>query len=51
MLMSAGNPAITQAVVSPPDERSKAPEERQPSILEVPSMFQVGRPVVASCAT
>ena len=40
-LMSAGNLATTQAVVSLLDERTKAPEERQPSILQAPSMFQV----------
>jgi len=40
-LMSAGNLATTQAVVSLLDERTKAPEERHPSILECPSMFQV----------
>ena len=40
-LMSAGNLATTQAVVSLLDERTKAPAERNPSILEAPSMFQV----------
>ncbi|MCB1385782.1 MAG: peptidase [Nitratireductor sp.] len=40
-LMTAGNLATTQSVVSLLDERSKVPEERNPSILEVPSMFQV----------
>ena len=40
-LLSAGNLATTQAVVSLLDERSKAPIERNPSILEAPSMFQV----------
>jgi putative proteasome-type protease len=39
--MSAGNLATTQAVVSLLDERTKAPEDRHPSILEAPSMFQV----------
>lgn len=43
ILMTAGNLATTQALVSLLDERSKAPEERQPSILEVPSMFQAAR--------
>lgn len=42
-LMTAGNLATTQAVVSVLDERTKAPSERQPSILEIPSMFQVAR--------
>lgn len=40
-LLSAGNLATTQAVVSLLDERSKAPEDRNPSILQAPSMFQV----------
>ena len=40
-LMSAGNLATTQAVVSLLDERTKAPEDRHPSILEAPSMFQI----------
>jgi putative proteasome-type protease len=40
-LLSAGNLATTQAVVSLVDERTKAPEERSPSILKAPSMFQV----------
>jgi putative proteasome-type protease len=40
-LLSAGNLATTQAVVSLIDERTKAPEERSPSILRAPSMFQV----------
>ena len=40
-LMAAGNLATTQAVVSLIDERSKAPAERSPSILEATSMFQV----------
>jgi putative proteasome-type protease len=40
-LMSAGNLATTQAVVSLLDERSKAPKDRNPSILAAPSMFQV----------
>jgi len=42
-LMSAGNLATTQAVVSLLEERSKAPADRAPSILEAPSMFQVAR--------
>jgi len=40
-LLSAGNLATTQAVVSLVDERSKAPEDRSPSILKAPSMFQI----------
>lgn len=42
-LLSAGNLATTQAVVSELDERSKAPEDRDPSILSAPSMFQVAK--------
>ena len=44
-LLSAGNLATTQAVVSLLDERTKAPEERDPTILGAPSMFQVARQV------
>lgn len=40
-LLSAGNLATTQAVISVLDERTKAPEDRDPSILTAPSMFQV----------
>jgi putative proteasome-type protease len=44
-LMSAGNLATTQAVVSLLDERSKSPGDRAPSLLAVPSMFQAARMV------
>jgi putative proteasome-type protease len=44
-LLSAGNLATTQAAVSILDERTKAVEERAPSILEAPSMFQIARMV------
>jgi putative proteasome-type protease len=44
-LMTAGNLATTQAVVSLIDERMKAPHERSPSILGLPSMFQIARHV------
>jgi putative proteasome-type protease len=40
-LVASGNLATTQAVVSILDERTKVPEERSPSILEAPTMFQV----------
>ncbi len=40
-LLTPGNLATTQAVVSLLDERSKAPEDRNPSILAAASMFQV----------
>ncbi len=42
-LMTAGNLATTQAMISLLDERSKAPEDRAPTILTQPSMFQVAR--------
>ena len=42
-LMTAGNLATTQALVSLLEERSKTPEERKPSIMEAPTMFQVAR--------
>ncbi|OYW44906.1 MAG: peptidase [Sphingomonadales bacterium 32-68-7] len=40
-LMTAGNLATTQAVISRLEERTKAPVDRQNSLLELPSMFQV----------
>src|SRR5690606_9828677 len=40
-LLTAGNLATTQAVISRLEERSKAPDERQNSLLELPTMFQV----------
>lgn len=43
VLLSAGNLATTQAVVSLLDERTKAPDERTPSMLETPSMYQAAR--------
>ncbi|SDY43967.1 proteasome-type protease [Citreimonas salinaria] len=43
VLMTAGNLATTQAVVSELDERSKAVDERAPSLLEAPSMYQAAR--------
>lgn len=47
-LLTAGNLATTQAVVSLLEERTKAPEDRAPSILEAPTMFQVARIVSAA---
>ena len=44
-VMTAGNLATTQAVISLLEERSKAAGERHPSVLEQPSMFQVAREV------
>jgi len=40
-LMTAGNLATTQAVISKLEERDKSPEERHNSLLELPTMFQV----------
>lgn len=45
VIMTAGNLATTQSVISLLDERTKAPEDRSPSILEAPSMFQIAREV------
>lgn len=42
-LLTAGNLATTQSVVSILDERTKAQSDREPSIIEQPSMFQVAR--------
>jgi len=40
-VMTAGNLATTQAVISQLEERSKAPAERHNSLLEAPTMFKV----------
>jgi len=42
-LMTAGNLATTQAVISLLEERTVSPEERQPAFLAAPTMFQVAR--------
>lgn len=42
-LLSSGNLATTQAVVSLLDERTKSMEDRTPSLLGVPSMFQAAQ--------
>lgn len=42
-MLTAGNLATTQAVVSLLEERIKAPGERSPAILGLPSMFQIAR--------
>jgi putative proteasome-type protease len=47
-LMTAGNLATTQALISLLDERSKIMSERNPTILELPTMFQVAREVGAT---
>jgi putative proteasome-type protease len=43
VLMSAGNLATTQAVVSLLDERTKAVADRHSTLLETPSMYQTVR--------
>lgn len=40
-VMTAGNLATTQAVISQLEERTKTPSERHNSLLEAPTMFQV----------
>lgn len=47
-IMTAGNLATTQAMISLLEERSKAVEHRDPSILRQTSMFQVARLVGAT---
>lgn len=47
-IMTAGNLATTQAVISILEERSKAPTKRKPTILELPTMFEVARFVGAT---
>jgi len=42
-LLSSGNLATTQAVISQLEERSKARGERDPDILSAPSMFQAAQ--------
>ena len=44
-LMTAGNLATTQAVVSLLNERTKAPADRDPSLLKASTMFQVAQQV------
>jgi putative proteasome-type protease len=43
VILTAGNLATTQALISLLEERTKAPAERSPSILKQPTMFQVAR--------
>lgn len=47
-IMTAGNLATTQALISILEERSKVVSERKPSILELPTMFEVARLVGAT---
>jgi putative proteasome-type protease len=42
-IMTAGNLATTQALISILEERSKVPSERKPTILDLPTMFEVAR--------
>ncbi len=42
-LLTAGNLATTQAVISLLDERSVSPENRDPSIFKEPTLFQIAR--------
>ncbi|EED36001.1 20S proteasome, A/B subunit [Luminiphilus syltensis NOR5-1B] len=42
-LVAAGNLATTQAVLSLLDDRTRPTAEREPSLLNVPSMFQAAR--------
>ena len=44
-IMTAGNLATTQAVISLLEERTKAPVDRRPSVMEAPTMFQVATEV------
>ena len=44
-IMTAGNLATTQTVISLIEERTKAISERRPSLLEAPTMFQVATEV------
>ena len=44
-LMTAGNLATTQSVISQLEERNKTPEERHNSLLEAATMFQVAQGV------
>jgi putative proteasome-type protease len=47
-VMTAGNLATTQALISLLDERSKILAERSPTILELPTMFQIARLIGAT---
>ena len=42
-ILTSGNLATTQSVISMLEERTNAPADRSPSIMEAPSMFQVAR--------
>ncbi|MGB2121985.1 MAG: peptidase [Candidatus Puniceispirillaceae bacterium] len=49
-LATAGNLATTQAVISTLSEQTKVSNERNPSILQAPTMFQVARVVSQTLA-
>ncbi len=44
-LMTSGNLATTQAVISQVEERNKAPGDRHNSLLEAPTMYQIASTV------
>lgn len=46
-VMTAGNLATTQTVISQLEERSKAPDERTNNLLNAPTMFQVASEIGA----
>ena len=46
-VMTAGNLATTQAVISKLEERTKAPDDRDNSLLKAPTMFQVASEIGA----
>ena len=50
LLTAAGNLATSQAVVSSLSEQAKARDDRSPSILRAPTMFQVARAVSKTLA-
>ena len=50
LLSAAGNLATSQAVVSLLSEQAKARDDRSPSILRAPTMFQVARAVSKTLA-
>lgn len=47
-IMTAGNLATTQSLISLLEERSKSPQDRDPGILQQETMFQVARLVGAT---
>ena len=47
-VLSAGNLATTQAVISILEERTKAPSDREPSVFEAASMFEIAQIVAGT---